>query len=183
MARRVFFSFHYENDNWRANIVRNSWVTKPDRESAGFWDSADWEKVKREGDESIRRWINKQLDGTSVTVVLIGAETSNRQWIKYEIKRSYERGNGVLGIYIHNIKNKFGLTSKKGDNHFGELYKKSNGESIYFWQEYLTYDWVEGSGYSNLGKWIEDAAQKANKTNNSPYTNYSNLLDALRKKT
>jgi len=38
MARRVFFSFHYERDNWRAGQARNSWVTK-DRESAGFWDA------------------------------------------------------------------------------------------------------------------------------------------------
>ncbi len=39
MARRVFFSFHYERDVWRAGQVRNSWVTK-DREEAGFWDAA-----------------------------------------------------------------------------------------------------------------------------------------------
>jgi len=31
MARRVFFSFHHERDVWRANVVRHSWVTKPDR--------------------------------------------------------------------------------------------------------------------------------------------------------
>lgn len=43
MARRVFFSFHYERDAWRAAQVRNSWVTKPDREAAGFWDAVAWE--------------------------------------------------------------------------------------------------------------------------------------------
>ncbi len=48
MARRVFFSFHYERDVWRAGQVRNSWVTK-DREDAGFWDSASWEEVKKKG--------------------------------------------------------------------------------------------------------------------------------------
>lgn len=47
MARKVFFSFHYERDVWRAAQVRNSWVTKPDRETAGFWDSASWEEVKK----------------------------------------------------------------------------------------------------------------------------------------
>jgi hypothetical protein len=54
MARRVFFSFHYERDIWRASQIRNSWVTKPDREYAGFWDAASWEEVKKKGDEAIK---------------------------------------------------------------------------------------------------------------------------------
>jgi len=70
MVRRVFFSFHYEKDVWRANVVRNSWVSKPDRESAGFIDAADFEKLKKQGEEAIKRWINGQLEGTSVTAVL-----------------------------------------------------------------------------------------------------------------
>ena len=68
MARRVFFSFHYEKDIWRAFIVRNSWVTKGNFESAGFIDAVEFEKIKRQGDESIKRWINEQLEGTSVTI-------------------------------------------------------------------------------------------------------------------
>ena len=44
MARKVFFSFKYE-DVSRAMVVRNSWVTQG-KEAAGFIDSADFEKVK-----------------------------------------------------------------------------------------------------------------------------------------
>src|SRR5271154_6807247 len=99
MARRVFFSFHYERDGQRASVVRNSWVTKGDE--AGYIDSAAWEEVKGKGDASVKRWIEGQLSGTSVTVVLIGAETSSRNWVRYEIMRSYERGNGMLAIYLH----------------------------------------------------------------------------------
>jgi len=51
-------------------VVRNSWVTKPDREAAGFIDAADFEEIKKQGDEAIKRWINSQLDGISVTVVI-----------------------------------------------------------------------------------------------------------------
>ncbi|HEC91575.1 MAG TPA: TIR-like domain-containing protein, partial [Candidatus Atribacteria bacterium] len=83
MARRVFFSFHYERDVWRSNVVRNSWVAKPDREAAGFIDSAEFETLKRQGEEAIKRWINRQLEGTSVTVVLIGSETYKREWVRY----------------------------------------------------------------------------------------------------
>jgi hypothetical protein len=161
MARRVFFSFHYERDGQRASVVRNSWVTKPDREETGFVDAADWEKVKGQGDAAIKRWIERQLDGTSVTVVLIGAETSTREWVQFEVKRSYERGNGMLGIYLHNIKDWNGTTDTKGSDTFGELGKDSFGKSIYFWQRYTTYDWINDNGYDNLGSWIDAAARQA----------------------
>ncbi|MDI6603474.1 MAG: TIR domain-containing protein [Patescibacteria group bacterium] len=81
--------------------VRNSWVTKPDREAAGFWDAASWKEVKKKGDAAIKKWIDDQLIGASVTVVLIGAETSNRDYVKYELEQSWKKGNGILGIYIH----------------------------------------------------------------------------------
>ena len=118
MARRVFFSFHYERDVWRANVVRNSWVTKPDREDAGFIDAAEFEKIQRQGDLAVKRWINNQLKGTSVTAVLIGAETYKRRWVRYEIIKSFDKGNGLLGIYIHKIKDKDRNTDSKGENPF-----------------------------------------------------------------
>ena len=40
MARKTFFSFHFERDI-SASQVRNSWVTEKDREDAGFWDKAN----------------------------------------------------------------------------------------------------------------------------------------------
>ncbi len=161
MARKAFFSFHYENDVWRANQVRNSWVTKPDRETAGFVDSAEFEEVKKGGDAAIKKWIDKQLDGTSVTVVLIGTETNNRSYIKYELEQSWKKGNGILGIYIHNCKDREGKTSSKGSNAFGDLFANSSDSKKYFYERFDTYDWVENDGYNNLGKWIEDAAKKA----------------------
>ena len=161
MARKVFFSFHYERDIWRAGQVRNSWVTKPDRQDAGFWDAASWEKVQKEGDEAIKSWIKKQLDGTSVTVVLIGKETSNRIWVKYEIQESYKRSNGLLGIYIHQIKDSSGDTDTKGDNYFGEIGVDTNGNKVYFSSLYPAYDWVDDNGRDNLGDWVEKAAKKA----------------------
>ncbi|HRZ32808.1 MAG TPA: TIR domain-containing protein [Flavobacterium sp.] len=161
MARRAFFSFHYKNDVWRANQVRNSWVTKDDKEAAGFVDAAEFEKVEKEGEDAIKRWINKQLEGTSVTVVLIGSETSNRPYVKYELQKSYEKGNGMLGIYIHKCKDKDGNTCTKGSNQFGEIGKDAKGNPVYFSVDYPCYDWVDDDGYNNMGKWIEAAAKKA----------------------
>lgn len=152
MARRVFFSFHYERDVWRANQVRNSWVTKGDRQAAGFWDAAEREMLKRQGKAAVGRWIDRQLEGTSVTVVLIGAETSNREWVRSEIQRSYNKGKGIIGIYIHNLKDKEGNRDTKGDTNFGKI----DGHD--FSELYPTYDWIKDNGYENLGDWIEMAA-------------------------
>lgn len=161
MARRVFFSFHYERDNWRVGQVRNCWLTKPDRESAGYWDVVKWEEVKKLGDDAIKRWIDNSLNNTSVTVILIGAETSSRRWVDYEIKRSHEIGNGILGIYIHNIKDQSQRMDLKGSNPFLNFYITQNGQMIYLSQIYPTYDWVNDYGYQNFGGWIEQAAKKA----------------------
>ena len=160
MARHVFFSFHYERDIWRASQVRNSWVTKEDQKVAGFWDAASWEEVKKKGEEATKRWIDKQLEGTSVTVVLVGTETNTRKYVDYEIEQSHKKGNGLLAIYIHQLKNQDKKTDKKGDNPFdywtATVDVKKNKSP-----EFSTYDWVDDDGYKNIGAWIEKAAKKA----------------------
>jgi hypothetical protein len=160
MARKVFFSFHFERDVWRAGQVRNSWVTK-DRESAGFWDSADWEEVKKKGNDAVEKWIDDQLKGTSVTVVLIGAETSNRPYVGYEIKQSHNRGNGLIGIYIHNMKDVNSKTDTKGMNPLSNWNVERNGKKVLLSDIYPTYDWVNDDGRNKMGDWIETAAKKA----------------------
>lgn len=162
MARRAFFSFHYAPDCWRAAQVRNSWVTQ-DRKAAGFFDSAEWEQVKKKRDSEIEKWIDKQLEGTSVTVVLIGSNTYGRKWINYEIKSSYKKDNGILGIYIHNKENSKGLKSTKGRNPLEYWSIERNGRKVQFSEIYPTYDWVNDDGYKNMGAWIETAAKKAGK--------------------
>ncbi len=158
MARRVYFAFHYQRDIWRVNVVRNCWVTQ-DREAAGFYDASLWEEAKKKGDDAIRRMINEGMKNSSVTVVLIGKETSSRPWVRYEIKKSYEDGKGLLGLCIHNIKDKDGYTDLAGDNQFGEIGTDLNGNPIYFWQRYPTYDWVANNGYWYFGDWVEAAAK------------------------
>ena len=160
MTRRVFFSFHFEHDAWRAGIVRNSRITK---EIAGFTDAANWEKIASRGDDAIKRWIKDQLDGTSVTVVLIGAETSTRNYVKYELEQSWKKDNGILGIYIHKLKNQYGNTDTQGKNHFGSIFTSYTDDKKYFFQRFPTYYWLKDDGYNNIDSWIEAAAKRAGK--------------------
>jgi len=161
MARKVFFSFHFDRDIWRVGQVRNTWLTKPDRESAGYWDKARWEQVQRQGDDAVKSWINNSLDGTSVTVLLIGNETATRRWVTYELWKSYERGNGMVGITIHNIKDKFGLPDTPGSA-AAPVYQ-SGGRTYHFSELYPVYDWVLDNGYTNIGSWVEQAAKQAHR--------------------
>jgi hypothetical protein len=169
MARRVFFSFHYKNDIWRVSQIRKSNITK-DWEADKFLDAASWESIRRRGDSAVKDWIDRQLSGTGVTVVLIGAETAKRRYVRYEIEQSHKRGNGILGIYIHRLKNQHGESSLKGRNPFDSITTEVEESFFGFWNTkrtkqfseiYPTYDWVVDNGYQNINRWIEDAAQKA----------------------
>jgi hypothetical protein len=158
MARRVFFSFHYDLDVWRASQVRNSWVVRPDREYAGrFADAASWEQIQRRGDDAVKRWIDAQLLNTSVTVVLVGAQTASRPFVNYEIEESHKRGNGMLAVKIHSMKNQFGVTSLPGKNPLDNFTLQQRPLSMF----YQTYDWVLHNGYKYLGDWVEAAAKNA----------------------
>jgi len=143
MARRVFFSFKYKEDVSRAMVVRKSWVTQG-KEAAGFIDAADFEKLEKQGDNAIRNWIDEQLDGTSVTVVLVGEKTCNSRWVKYEIEKSIEEGKGLLGIDISKIKDLQRNTSER----CGKIPK---GYSFYLW--------FKDDGYNNMSDWIGKAAK------------------------
>lgn len=163
MARRVFFSFHYDNDINRSMTVRNSWVTQG-KEAAGFIDKAVFEQIKRQGEQAIHRWIDRQLEGTSVTVVLIGSETLNRLFVQYEIRKSINRGNAVIGVYIHNLKDmRTQKISQKGNIHTIIGCYKDNKPAYFDEICDGIYDYKLNDGYNNLGFWIEKAAKLHNK--------------------
>ena len=147
MARRVFFSFHYQRDIWRANVVRKSGVVIGSA-AAGFHDASLWEDAKKKGDAAIKKLIDDALIGTTVTVVLIGAKTAGRKYINYEISKSIDRGNGILGIHIHNIKDQDGETDTKGE----VPAKLTQGG-------YKVYTWAFDP--EKFGKWVEAAAEEA----------------------
>jgi hypothetical protein len=122
MAKQVFFSFHYDDvKTFRANVVRNHGFTKANGQEAGFFDASIWEDAKRHGDSSIKRLINDNLNGTSVTCALIGTETWRRRWVRYEILKSYDRGNTLFGVHINSVRDKNQQTFSQGRNVFDYL--------------------------------------------------------------
>ena len=127
MARRVFFSFHYQRDIWRVNQIR-SIPNITGCAAAGFQDSSLWEESRKKSDEAVQKLIDAGLQNTSVTVVFIGQETANRKFINYEIKKSLERGNGLVGIQIHHLENQKSETDSLGSTPGGI---ENNGFKVY----------------------------------------------------
>lgn len=157
MARKVFFSFHFERDVFRVMQVRNSWVIRNRGEAQPFYDKAQFEEAKRRAG-GIERWIEEQLHGTSVTVVLIGAETAARKWVNHEIKRSFELGKGMLGIYLNNMNDPRHGQDVRGANPFENWTCEIGGRQVSFASLYSTYDWIRDDGYNNFAAWVEQAA-------------------------
>lgn len=144
-GRSTFFSFHYKRDVWRASIVRNAGQVDA-RAAAGWRDSSLWEEAEKKGDAVIQKMIDDALVGTSVTAVLIGAKAAQRRWVKYEIKKSIERGNGLLGVHIHQLENAQGLTDVQGAVPTG-----LTGYKVYTYNR------------NRFGAWVEKAAVAAGK--------------------
>lgn len=121
MARRVFFSFHYQPDVFRANVVKNAWVGR-DREDAGFFNASVVEATKKTSDDALRAFLRKGLEGASVLCALAGTETASRRWVRFEVLQALRDGRGIMEIAIHGIKcAKTGMTAAAGPSVLGEL--------------------------------------------------------------
>lgn len=156
MKRQVFYSFHFKNDAWRAGQVRNIGVVEGNKPVS----ENEWEEVKKKGKANIENWINEQLKYKNCTIVLIGSETANREWVRYEIKRSWEMGKALFGIYINKLKDANGNTDIKGKNPF-ESFSINNVSLSNYIKTYdlpysdskMNYNYIA----DNIERWVEQA--------------------------
>jgi hypothetical protein len=158
MARRVFYSFHFNNDFWRTQQIRNINAL----EGQLLCSANDWEEVKRKGNSSIERWIEEQLKGKSCVVVLVGAETANRPWVVHEISKGWNNKLGVLGIRIDKLLDSSGRPSVAGNNPFSKVTFTGTSKTL---AEVASLKIPTGSDSkaayasiaSNIESWIEEA--------------------------
>jgi len=159
MARvPVFYSFHYDNDVFRVQQVRNIGVVDGNEPVS----PNDWEQVKQKGDAAVERWIDESLKYKRCVIVLIGSATASRKWVKHEIKRAWELKKGLVGIYIHNLKCPRTGTCAKGANPFDNW--RVGDQSM---ASHITcYDPSSWDAYGeisrNLEGWVSNATEAAN---------------------
>ena len=155
--RQVFFSFHYSRDAWRASQVRNMGKVS---DSSTFSDN-DWEEVRYKTDAKIKEWIDCQLALRSCLVVLVGAKTSERKWVKYEIEKAMELHKGIVGIRINRLKDSGGEYDEEGANPFYSVFtddghRLSNYVTL-FKSKYSTSTYV----YDDIEEKIDDLVENA----------------------
>ena len=163
MARRVFYSFQYKPDNWRASQVRNIGAIDGNKPAT----DNDWEKITADGadkDARIKKWIAEQMDGRSCVVVLIGANTAKRKWIDHEIVKGWNDKKGVVGVYVHNLQNSDEEQSTKGANPFESIKYGDKGKMLSSIVKAhnpsgSTSSGVYASISANLADWIDEAIE------------------------
>jgi hypothetical protein len=159
MARKVFYSFHYDGDRDRVAQVRNMGVV----EGSPIASDNDWEQIKRGGDKAIQAWIDSQMNGTSCCVVLIGAATAGRKWVTYEIEQAWRQRKGVVGVHIYELKDLRGQKTSKGMDplefaHTPEWRTVSSVAKTYD-PPYVDSKAVYAYIANNLPAWIEEAIE------------------------
>lgn len=151
--RKIFYSFHFDNDVMRVQQVRQMGVVEGNTPV----NPNTWEEVKRKGEKSIENWIEDNMHGKSCVVVLIGTDTYKRPWVKYEIQKAWKDGKGLLGIHIHNLTCPNNGKCAKGTNPFDSFEFKEGGKVVVP----KVYDPKASDAYNdistNLSAWIEAA--------------------------
>ncbi|MEN9665602.1 MAG: hypothetical protein RLZZ326_1965, partial [Planctomycetota bacterium] len=152
--RQVFYSFHYQNDVFRAQLIRNIGALDDNKPVA----PNEWEEVKRKGDDAIKKWIDDNMNYRSCVVVLVGENTAQRPWVKYEIKKAWEEGRGLIGVHVHHIQCPQNGHSIKGDNPF-DLFKLPSGARLS--KVVRCYDPSSVDAYGEIRKNMESWVEKA----------------------
>lgn len=97
-------------------------------------------------------------------VVLLGTNILKISFVQYDICESIKRGNAVIGVYVHNIKDMLtGQISSKCNVHT-EIGQYNDNLPAYFDKHNdVIYDYKIDNGYENLGQWVESASKKNGK--------------------
>ena len=157
MKRQVFYSFHYGNDVRRVAQIRNIGALEDNKPVS----ANEWEEVKRKGQKAIEEWIDDNMRYRSCVIALVGEETANRPWVKYEIEKAWNEGRGVVGIYIHNINDPRYGKCHKGKNPFDDFKLEQSGTRLS--SVVKCYNPSPNGAYNdirnNLESWVEEAIE------------------------
>lgn len=156
----VFYSFHYGRDAWRIQQIVNMGAL----EGQPILNAQEWESIKRGGDQSIKDWIAEQMKYKAAVVVLVGAQTATRRWVKYEITKAWNDKRPLVGIRIHGLADSRGNTDYAGDNPFAQVKFDSGGSLADYVPLYTPAGATSAAVYASIndsiGAWIASAYQR-----------------------
>jgi MTH538 TIR-like domain (DUF1863) len=146
VKRKVYFAFTF-SDVLRVNNVRQIGKIAPreSRNARTFFDRSIWERRSITNDEGLKNLMRNGVKHSSAVCVLIGTDTWNSRWVKYEISRAVIDGRGLFAVHInslnHNVRR---APDPPGHNplHLMGVYKDPNGR-FYLWEKRVVIKNVE----------------------------------------
>lgn len=156
----VYYSFHYERDNWRVQQV----MKMGQLEGQPLLNSQSWEAVRRRGDKAIEQWIDEQMKYKSAVVVLVGAETDTRTWVRFEIAKAWDERRPLVGVRIHGMADWRGGTDRVGGNPFLKVGLQGGGTVADYVPLYEPRGITSSDTYAlikaNLKTWVASAYKR-----------------------
>ena len=161
MVKSAFFSFHYDRDAWRVQQIINMGKL----EGQPLLSPQKWEEIKRRGEQAIKNWIAEQMKYKSAVVVLVGSQTAQRRWVKYEIAYAWDNRKPLVGVRINGLADRDGQTDTQGSNPFKMVNLKGGGTV----GDYVTLHTPSGSTSqqvyasisNNLSSWVDNAYKRS----------------------
>lgn len=161
MAQSVFFSFDYDRDNWRVQQVQNMGAV----EGGVAFTPQDWETVRYKTDQAIEKWIADQMAYTRAVIVLVGHETANSRWVRYEITKAWNDKRPLVGVAIHGLADSNSHTDTAGPDPFARVKFKSGGTLADYVRVHTpngsTSQQVHASIRANLETWVANAYKRS----------------------
>jgi hypothetical protein len=122
MAKRIFISYNHKDQMKAKGFNLLQWNKNVDVEFVG---RHLLDPVDSKNKDYIRSKVVEQLTGTSVSVVLLGSETADSDWVKWEIDKSIEKKNGILAIKLDDT-----VPDPPANSPVGEALQRAGAEVI-----------------------------------------------------
>lgn len=149
--RKVFISYHHKGEQ----KVVDDFVEEFSEDYEVFTDKSLDRAADSDDTEYLNQVCRDAIDGTSVTIVMIGKQTGCRKFVDWEIKHTLLREHGLVGISRPNLDDTDAcLPNRLKDN-------RKSGSVYAMWYKYPT-------SASSLKDMIEEAfAADKSKIDNS----------------
>ncbi|MFM2078242.1 MAG: hypothetical protein RJA49_2132 [Actinomycetota bacterium] len=119
----TYYSFHHDDDVWRARRV----ARLGGNGSQTLLSGQEWAAVCSRREGSATAWIDEQMRFAGAVVVLVGTRTDQCPWVRREILRAWEDCRPLLGIHVDGLADRDGSTARPGGNPFLHLKFRSGG--------------------------------------------------------
>ena len=146
-SRNVFVSHHHKDEEGikkmkallkkRSFQIKNSSIdsTKPNQAS---------------NPEYIKRLLRLRIKWSGAMVVLIGKDTHTRSWVDWEIKKAFEKGKRIVGVFQDGAKEE---DVPQNLEFYGDALVGWHSEKIIGGIEGNHNDWCKPSGEKREPKW------------------------------